>query len=223
MREQRVRPTFPSMWRGGIAIFGGCLMALGLVAAPALAATDRLDYADQANPICKSSNKQAEDLYEATEAEINRLERLNPKNRKQARRLHDRADQLYEQEPFQAQAIYQAELDQLKALSAPPGYENTVATWLGARQEFATLYLQIIQLDQREEQGFGSFPRHPSRKALKRRQKRIQALERRYDAAVDRILVIAQVDLELGTRMGAAYCVTGATGQLPALVAEPED
>jgi hypothetical protein len=223
MREQRVQPTFPSMWRGGIAILGGCLVGLGLVAAPALAATDRLDYADQANPICKSANQQALDLYEATEAEIERLESLRPKNRKQARRRRARADQLYEQEPFQAQAIYQAELNQLKALSAPPGYENTVATWLGARQEFSTLYLQIIQLEQREEQGFGSFPRHPSRKALKRRHKRYQALERRYDAAIDRILIIAAVDLELGTRMGASYCVTGATGRLPAFVADPGD
>jgi hypothetical protein len=181
-----------------------------------------LDYADQANPICKSSNKQAEDLYESSEAEIERIENLRPKNRKQARRLSNRADQLYEQLPFQTQALYQAELDQLKALAAPPGYENTVATWLGTRQEISTLYLQVIQIEQREEQGFGRLPRHPSRKALKRRHKRYEALERLYDAAIDRFLIIAEVDLELGTRMGAAYCVTGATGGLPASIADPD-
>jgi len=61
------------MFRGGIAAVGGCLIALGIAAAPALGTTDRLDYADQANPICKSSNKQIDDLYEATEAEVDRL------------------------------------------------------------------------------------------------------------------------------------------------------
>jgi hypothetical protein len=209
------------MPRGGIIAVGGSLIALALAASPALATTDRLDYADQANPICKSSNKQAEDLYESTEAEIDRLENLRPKNRKQARRIWAREEQLYEQLPFQTQALYQAELDQLKALAAPPGYENTVATWLGARQEISTLYLQIIQIDQQEEH-LGDIRKRPSRKAIKRRHKRYQALERLYNAAVDRILIVAEVDLELGTRMGAAYCVTGATGQLPASIADPD-
>jgi hypothetical protein len=210
------------MRRGGITIFGGCLVALGLAAAPAFATTDRLDYADQANPICKSANKQADDLYEATEAEIDRIDNLRPKNRKQARRLAKREERLYEQLPFQTQALYQAEVDQLKALAAPPGYESTVATWLGVRQEIATLYLEVIQIESQEEHGLGRLPRHASRKALKRRQKRYEALERRYDAAVDRILIDAEADLELGTRMGAAYCVTGATGLLPAEIVEPE-
>jgi hypothetical protein len=210
------------MRRGGIAIVGGCLVALGLVAAPALATTDRLDYADQANPICKSANKQAVDLYEATEAEIDRIENVRAKNRKQARRLSKREDQLYVQLPFQTQALYQAELDQLKKLAAPPGYENTVATWLGNRQEISTLYLQVIQIEVQEEQGLGRFPRHPTRKALKRRHNRFEKLERLYNAAVDRIVILLDVDLELGTRMGAAYCVTGATGQLPAIIVDPD-
>jgi DNA repair ATPase RecN len=210
------------MRRGGFAIFGGCLVALGLVAAPAFATTDRLDYADQANPICKSANKQADDLYEAAEAEIDRIESLRPKNRKQARRLLKREDQLYEQLPFQTQALYQAELDQLKTLAAPPGYESTVATWLGVRQEIATLYLEVVQIESQEEHGLGRLPRHPSRKALKRRQKRYQALERRYEAAIERILIDVDADLELGTRMGAAYFVTGATGRLPSEIANPE-
>jgi hypothetical protein len=211
------------MFKGGIVAIGGSLLALGLAASPALATTDRLDYADQANPICKSANKQADDLYEATEAEIDRLDNLRPKNRKQARRIWAREEQLYDQLPFQTQALYQSELDQLKALAAPPGYENTVASWLGARQEIATLYLQYVQADQQADQGFANPGKRPSRKQIKRHHKRLQALERIQDAAIARIITLADVDLELGTRMGAAYCVTGATGRLPETIVDPGD
>jgi hypothetical protein len=210
------------MLRGGIAALGGCLLTLAIAAGPAFAASDRLDYADQANPICKSSNKQTEDLYNSTEAEIDRLYALRPKNHKQARRLSRRREQLEEQLPFQTIGIYQAELDQLKALVAPPGYEDTVASWLGTRQRIATLYLQVIQIDQEEETGF-DFHKRPTRKAIKRRQKRMRNLDRLYQQSVDQLLIDVQTDLELGTRMGAAYCVTGATGHLPDGVIDPDE
>ena len=114
----------------------------------------------------------------------------------------------------------------MDALAVPTGLwsanENTVATWLGTRERIATLYLQIIQIDQEEETGF-DFHKRPTRKAIKRRQKRIRNLERLYDAAVAQLEIDVQTDLELGTRMGAAYCVTGATGHLPDGVIDPED
>ncbi len=208
------------MLRGGIIVVLGCLVALAMSAGPAFATTDRLDYADQANPICKSSNKQIDDLYEATEAEVDRLYDLRPKNRKKARRIRRRADQLEEQLPFQFVAIYQAELDSLKALAAPPGYESTVAAWLGTRQRIATLYQQYLQIEQELENGLDF--RGKSRKAIKRLVKREHNLYRLENQIIDQFLVESEADLELGTRMGAAYCVTGATGNLPETVAEPD-
>jgi hypothetical protein len=209
--------------KGGVAAVGGCLIVLGLAAAPAFGTTDRLDYADQANPICKSSNLQIEQLYDSTEAEIERLESVRAKNRKMARRLERRSDRLYEQLPFQVLALYQAELDGLKALAAPPGYEGTVATWLATRQEIADLYRQSLLIDQQQERGFGPVRKRPSRKAIKRRQKKLMNLGRLYDQVIDRLLTDAKTDLELGTRMGAAYCVTGATGELPSTVTVTDD
>ena len=212
------------MLKGGIAAAGGCLIALGVAASPAVATTDRLDYADQANPICKSSNKQVDDLYESTEAEIDRLESLHPKNRKKALRVHERSDQLYEQLPFRILELYRAELDQLKGIAPPPGYEGTVAPWLATRAEIASLYEQILLIDQeRERPLLGPSGKRPSRKAIKRHHKRLQNLERLQLQIYGQLLTDADIDLELGTRMGAAYCVTGATGELPREVASPPD
>jgi hypothetical protein len=211
------------MFKGGVIAVGGCAIALAVAASSASAATDRLDYADQANPICKSSNKQVVDLYEAVETETDRLESLHPKSRKKFLRFHRRAEQLYEQLPFQILALYRAELDQLKAIGPPPGYEGTVASWLVARAEIASLYEQSLQIDQERERGFGSSHKRPSRKAIKRRQKRARNLDRLSEQIDGQLLTDADADLELGTRMGAAYCVTGATGELPREVATPSD
>jgi hypothetical protein len=214
------------MFRGGIAAIGGSLIALAIAASPALATTDRVDYSDHANPICASSNAQMEQLYESTEAEIERLDHLRPKNRKKYRRLRERSERLYEQLPFQELALYQAELDQLKSLAAPPGYDATVAGWLANRQQIATLYLQYLQIEQKQERLFGAFHhfhKRPSRNTIKRVLKRVHHLERLSDQTEEQLLTDSKVDLELGSRMGAAYCVTGATGQLPTSVSEPDD
>jgi len=211
------------MFRGGFVVLAGGLVCLAIAAAPALATTDRLDYSDQANPICKSSNKQIDDFYEATEAEIDRLYDVRAKNRKQARRLSKRRDQLEEQLPFQILAMYQAELNGLKAIAAPPGYEPTVAAWLSNRQQIADLYQQYVQIEKQLENPFGTFHKKPSRKALRRRSHRPQKLFTRSDQIVDQLLADEDIDLELGTRMGAAYCVTGATGDLAIDIASPDD
>jgi hypothetical protein len=202
------------MFRGGIAAVGGSLIAMAIAASPAVATTDRLDYADHANPVCASSNAQVERLYESTEAEIERLDDLRPNSRKKSRRLRERSDQLYEQLPFQIVALYQAELDQLKSLAAPPGYDGTVASWLATRQQIATLYLQYLQIEQKQERLF-DFHKRPSRKTIRREQKRLSNLGRLSHQTEDQLVTDAKVDLELGSRLGAAYCVTGATGQLP--------
>jgi hypothetical protein len=190
---------------------------LALAATPARATTDRVDYSDQANPICASANKQMVQLYETFEAEIQRLDRAHPKSRKKARRLYKRFERLYEQLPFQYIAIYHAELAQLKAIAAPPGYEDVVGRWLGTREEILALYVQYVQIDQELENspGLGT---HPSRKAIKRRQKRRANLHRLESQIEDKLLVDTEVDLELGAKLGAAYCVTGADGVIDQVV-----
>jgi hypothetical protein len=209
---------------------GVATAALALTAAPAGATTDRLDYSDQANPICASTNKQIEQAYVAIEAALERLDNGHPKNRKQARRqAHKRArlfERLYEELPFQILALYKSELEQLKAISPPPGYEDTVARWLGTRGEIATLYEQYLQIE-RELEGppvdSGEGTKRPSRKAIKRAQKRRANLHRLEDQIDERLLNDFEVDLELASKMGAAYCVTGADGEIATVVFDEGD
>jgi hypothetical protein len=212
----------PRFIRGVIAT-GVAAAALAFAASPAGATTDRVDYSDQANPICVSANKQVDQIYESFEAQLKRLDGHRFKNRKQARKLTRRVERLYDQLPFQFLAIYKAELEQLKAILPPPGYEDTVARWLGARGQIAALYEQYLQIDQQLESPLVPVGKEPSRKAIKRAQKRRQNLQRLEDQIDDQLLNEFEVDLELGAKMGAAYCVTGADGEIAVVVSDQGD
>jgi hypothetical protein len=190
------------------------LALLALLATPARATTDRVDYSDQANPICAAANKQVVQLYETFEAEIERLDGIRTKNRKHARRLTRRQEQLYDQLPLQFLAIYRAELEQLKTIAAPPSFEDTVARWIGTRDHIAAVYGQYIQLEQQLDGPIGFVGRKPTRKAIKRAQKRQRNLLRLQEQIEQQLLADLDIDLELGAKMGAAYCVTGATGDI---------
>jgi hypothetical protein len=198
---------------GAIAI-AVAMAALAIGASPAHATTDRIHYADQANPICASTNKQWVQLYESTEAEVERLERIHAKNRKHARRLERRQEQLYDQLPLQFLAIYRAQLEQLRVIAAPPGYEDTVAQWIGTRDHIAAVYAQYIQIEQQLDAPVGFVGKKPTRKAFKRAQKRYRNLRRLQDQLEQQLLADLDLDLELGAKLGAAYCVTGATGDV---------
>jgi hypothetical protein len=203
------------MW--GMIATGVAIASLAIAASPAAATTDRIDYSDQANPICASTNKQYDQVYESFEAQLDRLDGRRSKNRKQARKRVRQFERLYEQLPFQIIALYKSELEQLKAIAPPPGYEDTVTRWLGTRGEIAALYEQYLQIDQQLE-GPLLEPRkdgkRPSRKAIKRAQKRRSNLYRLEDRIEEQLLNDSEVDLELGSKLGAAYCVTGADGEI---------
>jgi hypothetical protein len=206
----------PKLFWGAIAT-SVAMATLAIVASPAAATTDRVDYSDQANPICASTNKQYTQVYESFEAQLDRLEGHRVKNRKQARKRSRRFERLYEQLPFQIIALYKAELEQLKAIVPPPGYEDTVTRWLGTRGEIAALYEQYLQIDQQLEGPLvesGKGGKRPSRKAIKRAQKRRAKLYEREDQIEEQLLNDSEVDLELGSKLGAAYCVTGADGEI---------
>jgi hypothetical protein len=211
----------PRLFWGAIAA-GAAVATLAIAASPAAATTDRVDYSDQANPICISTSKQIEQLYESFEAQLERLDEPHrAKNRRQARRqarkLGRRFDRLYEQLPIKVIALYRIELQQLNAIAPPPGYEDSVARWLANRSEIFSLYEQYLQID-RELEGplvdRGKGGKRPSRKAIKRAQKRYDKLYEREEQIEGRIANDLEVDLELGTKLGAAYCVTGADGEI---------
>ena len=210
----------PRVIWGAIAA-GAAVATLAIAASPAAATTDRVDYSDQANPICISTTKQIEQLYESFEAQLERLDPPRAKNRKQARRQArkraHRFERLYEQLPNKVIALYKAELEQLKAVAPPPGYEDTVATWLANRGEIFSLYEQYLRIE-RELDGplvdRGKDGKRPSRKAIKRAQKRYENLYEREERIEERIANDLEVNLELGTKLGAAYCVTGADGEI---------
>jgi hypothetical protein len=208
----------------GAVATGVAAAALAVTAAPAAATTDRVDYSDQANPICASANKQVDQVYESFEAALERLDNHPFKNRKQARKRSRRAERLYEQLPFQFLAIYNAELEQLKTIAAPPGYEDTVARWLSTRDQIAALYEQYIRIEQQLESPLlPPSKKRPTRKAIKRAQKQRGNLHRLEDQIEDQLLNDFEVDLELGAKMGAAYCVTGADGEIAVAVLDEGD
>src|SRR4051794_7013577 len=211
------------MRRGGIAIVGGCLVALGLVAAPALATTDRLDYADQANPICKSSNTQVEQLITSFQQTFKALDRrANKLHGKKRRRVEQQQERLYEQIPFQFLGLESAELTQLKAIAPAPGDDSLVRDWLGSRELKLSLYQQTIPIEQRIEKVYetdiGASSLKKFERKLKRQQRQVKRLERQLDSLYDQYEAAGKVDLELGTQLGATYCVTQATGSIVAVI-----
>ena len=208
--------------RQGLLAFAGVVAALAVTAAPAVATTDRIDYSDQANPICASTHRQVLQLYESIEAEAARLDNLHPKSRKKSRQIYKRIGRLYEEFPLRYIALFRAELDQLKAIAPPPGYEGDVARWLATREELVTLYLQYTQIELQLENGPG-VRRPPTRKEVKRRAKRRANLESLEEQIDQKLLTDSETDLELGAKLGAAYCVTGADGVIAVTFSDSGD
>jgi exonuclease VII large subunit len=205
------------MRRGGIAIVGGCLVALALVAAPALATTDGPDYDAQVNPVCKSSNAEVEQLFTSFQQTFKALDRrANKLHGKKRRRVEQQQERLYEQIPFQFLALESAELAQLKAIAPPPGDESLVRDWLASRELKLSLYQQSIPIEQRiekvYEKNIGASSLEKFERKLKRQQRQVKRLERQLDSLYDQYEAASKVDLELGTQLGATYCVTQATG-----------
>jgi hypothetical protein len=204
-----------SMW-GAIAA-GVAVTALAIVAAPASATTDRADYDAQVNSICKASNTQQEQFVDSLEQTLHRLDRRSHKLRgKKRRKIEQRIERLFEQAPSQSLAIVSAELAQLKAVSPAAGDETLVGEWLAKRDLEVQLYLQSIQIEAQIDKVFEKdFVAHSYKQLLKktRRQDRLlKRLQRQENSLYEQLEAANKADLELGTELGATYCVTGATG-----------
>lgn len=207
------------MLRGGIAVGGG-LVALAIAASPALATTDRADYDAQVNPICASANTQAKQLYDQFEALAKRLPNsgsgsvssTSRKRNKKESKLQRRVERLFSQLPFQAQAIYDTELAQLKQVASAPGDEALVSSWLANRQTMQDLNKQFNVLEARIERLFNREFKRRIIRSFDKLQRKENGLEKKADAIYQQLEPLRNNDVQLGTQLGATYCVTDATG-----------
>jgi hypothetical protein len=186
-------------------------VALAITAAPVFATTDVADYAAQVNPICQSANAQQKQLYESFEQAINRLHD-KPARGKKGAKIERRIDRLFTQLPIKSQAVLDAEFSQLKNVPPAPGDEGLVSDWLAIRQSELNLGRQLTALEIRIEKLFNFEPKKLSIRAFNRQDRREKRLEQKANRLYKQLEPLGDTDLELGTRLGATYCVTGATG-----------
>ena len=186
-------------------------IALAITATPAFATSDRADYDAQVNPICQSANAQEKQLYESFEQTLNRLQGKRVRGKKAAK-IEKRIERLFVQLPDQSQAILDTEFAQLKNVPPAPGDESLVSDWLAVRQSVADLVRQLNAIEKRIEKLEDFEPKRFSIRKFKRQGRRADRLERKANQLYEQIEALGDRDLELGTRLGATYCVTGATG-----------
>jgi ribosome-associated translation inhibitor RaiA len=206
----------PSFMWGAIAT-GVAVAALAMAATPARATTDRADYDAQVNSICKVSNAQQEQFIDSLEQTLARLDRRAHKLRgKKRQKIRQREERLFEQAPSQSLAIVSAELAQLKAVLPAPGDEALVSEWLAKRDLEVQLYVQTIQIDAQIDKVYDidlfAHNYKQLRKKIRRQDRQLKRLRRQENSLYEQLEATYKADLELGTQLGANYCVTGATG-----------
>jgi uncharacterized phage infection (PIP) family protein YhgE len=196
--------------RGVIAV-AVALIALAITAAVAEATTDRAEYAGQVNPICASANRQIKQLYETFEQAVDRINsKLNSARGKKRTRLANQIDKLFFRLPDQTLAVSYAELAQLRLIAPAAGDETLVSDWLSNRQLLLDLSAQYNQLEKQSEKLFNRTSH--SFRGFRKLQRRQHQLDQRANQLYQQFEPLGEKDVELGTQLGATYCVTGATG-----------
>jgi hypothetical protein len=198
----------------GVTAFALTALALALFAGQASATTDRADYASQANAICKSGNAQQKQLIDTFEQTQRQLDARAKKVRgKKRRKIQKRAESLFDQLPGQSLAIFGNEVAQLTQVPAAPGDEGLVSDWISGRVSLVDLVRQSNAIELRIEHLYDNVVFRSPRgfRKLDRKEKRLQ---RQANSLYQQIRALSDRDLELGTELGATYCVTGATGTL---------
>jgi hypothetical protein len=197
----------------GVIAIAVAMAALAISASSANATTNRADYAAQVNPICASANAQIKQLFETFDQELSRLDRKANKARgRKQEQLEARIEKLFTQLPGQSLAIAYAALAQLRSVSAAPGDEALVSTWLANRQTILDLSEQANRIQKRADRLFNRAFKGRSFRAFTRLTRRVDALQRKAYRIYEQIEPLADKDVELGTQLGATYCVTEATG-----------
>lgn len=139
---------------------GVALLALALLPASALAATDRADYAAQASAVCASA----------------------PGN------------------DFK-------ELAALRSVSAAPGDDGLVASWLDARERRLDLSKELGQIDRRVHKLSNRTRTTHSIETLIRIDRKIKKLDRRAAHVEDKLISAESQDDDLGSQLGATACI----------------
>jgi hypothetical protein len=131
---------------------------------------------------------------------------------KKAKLLERRIEKLFNQLPVRITAIYDAELAQLKLIAPAPGDETLVSDWLANRQQIQDLTRQANALEKRANRLFDrAFTKH-SFQAYKKLTRKVDRLERQVNQIYRQVEPLTNKDVEIGTQLGATYCVTDATG-----------
>jgi hypothetical protein len=188
-------------------------LTLAIIAAPASATTDRADYAAQVNSICRAQNTQLDQLFSDLKQKLRKSrggKRKSSRNSNRAYAKYQRLVDRFYDELFRIENDAETQIEQV---AAAPGDESTVSTWTGNRRLSLTLSQQAYELSERF---FGQlqkkFSRIHSLRGIKRFEKKRKRIESRINGMYAQIEAANNVDLELGTALGATYCVTSASG-----------
>jgi ribosome-associated translation inhibitor RaiA len=193
--------------------FATTLIALAITVTAAYATTDRTEYAAQVNTICRSANAQQKQLYEAFEQAIDRLDAKEKKARgRKVAKIEQAIERLFNQIPVQSLAIADAEHAQVKQIAPAPGDEALVSEWVGINQSVLDLNRQIQAIERRAERLFDAPFKGHSIRAFGKRDRKQKRLERQANGLYQQLEPLYDRYVEVGTQLGATYCVTSATG-----------
>jgi hypothetical protein len=182
---------------------------LALTAAPALATADRADYAAQANPICAAGNAESERVISDFQRHFKKLGKDERQQLvKPGNSSLDKFDRLFLALSRKLITIEATVLFQLQQVAPAAGDEGLVTSWLGVWQQQLALSRQLTRLEVKALRAFNAF----FGKNYEQAEKRLDRIEARMRRIYKRYYNLSEVDLELGTQLGATYCVTGATG-----------
>ena len=181
-------------------------------ASSAYATTDRDDYDAQVNPICASANAQSEQVAQSFQLLFDQLKhRASKLHGKKKDKLEDRLNGVYYDYLDANIAVYYGELAKLKQVSPAPGDDGLVSDWLTARGTALDLSSQDNALERRYDRLFTKSFSGSLRQFLKF-QRKLSILERQLNVLDAQLQPIYRRNIELGAKLGAAYCVSEATG-----------
>jgi hypothetical protein len=212
-------------------VLAGALV-LALAAPSAFATESRTEYAAQVNPICASANAQINQVYAELEAKAKRLEKKQKKRGKRSgssvvffeasaskskkAKKHDGSldafDRLFYEAYERSEIIYAAALAQIGQVAPAPGDESLVSRWLSTNHLIQDLNEQATELSKRIDRLFNREFTGRTIRSFRKFEQRTKRLERKSKRIYAQLEIAYDLDLELGTELGATYCVTGATG-----------
>jgi hypothetical protein len=194
----------------GLIVLAATALIAGVFAAPAGAATTRADYAAQVNPICATANGQVDQVYADLKRAFRKFEGTYAG--KKIRRLEKHQTRLNRQLHERTEAITTIELGQLGQVVPASGDEEIVSKWIANRRVLQGLAIASNELSERADRIFNRLFSGKNARSYIRNERKLDRVQRQSGRLYQQIRLAEGVDLELGTQLGATYCVTGASG-----------